>query len=634
MQRWRRNILQVAFQEMAHLGTVNNLLTAIGGAPHFLRPNFPQPSHYFPMPSAEGGQIEYLPFTLQPFSEEALRRFIRIERPEGVSEFGLIAPEPVEYRGVGDLYRQIKEGFERIGPETLFEGKLIIGPTEQQDREAWSGSVNLFVVEDRQTAVEAIDWIIIEGEGTPEGGETSHYATFLNILNQLNQERVESPDFEPARPVVTDPLTRHHRNVPGGTLLTHPETLEVAELFNAVYGSLILMFMQYYSFNDDSPEQHHSLRQALFRLMRNAVGPLGEMLTKLPAGDNLPGQTAGPGFEFYTDLRIPGNRQNSWIIFLERLQDEARACDHLSQKDNAPPGLVEVRDLLNSVCTDLSQLLQTEEVPVEVVASALEIHFEGWFQCRLATNSDAHDEARGKFGWTFAVTGEIDLDRIIRLQNPVALRSHAPEIGVTVRAVTIKGKPLPDHPLVGAKVDLLDNPVFEGQNGAIATDMREPIVPFHLQIKGGGVTLQRKDNIELANPQEWRARRRPKRFVTESKEVEQITGVVDRHQYRLLRQAKLKADLAETDDPQAREALIERIEELEERGIAERSLGFQLFYEFDLRHEPLVEDRDNLLDGTIDTTEPWFINFWMGGWDADVLCGFMKGTLSLPFRSK
>ena len=28
--------------------------------------------------------------------------------------------------------------------------------------------------------------------------------------------------------------------------------------------------------------------------------------------------------------------------------------------------------------------------------------------------------------------------------------------------------------------------------------------------------------------------------------------------------------------------------------------------------------------------KPWVANFWLGGWDADALCGFCKGNLLLP----
>jgi hypothetical protein len=46
--RWRTIVLGVAIEEMAHLALVNNLLVALGGAPHFDRPNLPVPAGYHP----------------------------------------------------------------------------------------------------------------------------------------------------------------------------------------------------------------------------------------------------------------------------------------------------------------------------------------------------------------------------------------------------------------------------------------------------------------------------------------------------------------------------------------------------------------------------------------------------------
>ena len=77
---WERHVLRVAREEMAHLGTVSNLLTAIGGAPQFRRPNFPQQARYFPEPL--GDDVQHVEFTLEPFSISALDRFIRFEIPE------------------------------------------------------------------------------------------------------------------------------------------------------------------------------------------------------------------------------------------------------------------------------------------------------------------------------------------------------------------------------------------------------------------------------------------------------------------------------------------------------------------------------------------------------------------------
>jgi hypothetical protein len=56
--RWRKQIFHVAVQEMLHLSLVQNLLSAIGGAPHLSRPNFPQPATHYPA----GVHLALLPF--------------------------------------------------------------------------------------------------------------------------------------------------------------------------------------------------------------------------------------------------------------------------------------------------------------------------------------------------------------------------------------------------------------------------------------------------------------------------------------------------------------------------------------------------------------------------------------------
>src|SRR5215475_7851601 len=46
--RWRRTIAHVATEEMLHLALVQNLLSAIGSAPHLARPNLPAPARHYP----------------------------------------------------------------------------------------------------------------------------------------------------------------------------------------------------------------------------------------------------------------------------------------------------------------------------------------------------------------------------------------------------------------------------------------------------------------------------------------------------------------------------------------------------------------------------------------------------------
>jgi Ferritin-like len=75
VDRWRATLHSIAVEEMLHLALVANLSTAIGAAPTFGRPNFPQRSGYFPSP---------IQLDLQPFGEQALQHFLYLERPEGM----------------------------------------------------------------------------------------------------------------------------------------------------------------------------------------------------------------------------------------------------------------------------------------------------------------------------------------------------------------------------------------------------------------------------------------------------------------------------------------------------------------------------------------------------------------------
>ena len=46
VSRWRQAVAHVATDEMLHLALVQNVLSAIGAAPHLTRPNLPAPAHH------------------------------------------------------------------------------------------------------------------------------------------------------------------------------------------------------------------------------------------------------------------------------------------------------------------------------------------------------------------------------------------------------------------------------------------------------------------------------------------------------------------------------------------------------------------------------------------------------------
>jgi len=164
--KWERVISDVATQEMLHLSLVNNMLTAIGAAPYFGRPNFPHPSNYFP-PSIQ--------LVLLPFGEEALRQFLYLERPDGMAIEGVpgweaigalpeketgtgIVPEQQYFSTIGNLYRGIEQGFSTL-VKKYGEKRVFIGGKEAQATSEYFGWPELIPVTDLQSATKAVEAI-------------------------------------------------------------------------------------------------------------------------------------------------------------------------------------------------------------------------------------------------------------------------------------------------------------------------------------------------------------------------------------------------------------------------------------------------------------------------------------------
>jgi subtilisin family serine protease len=264
----------------------------------------------------------------------------------------------------------------------------------------------------------------------------------------------------------------------------------------------------------------------------------------------------------------------------------------------------------------------------------LTIEFEGWFQCRLATDPDPYNHPTGVSGWTFSFGDEPDFDRVIRFHNPQAPRLHGPPVGVRVVRVLDDGVVAPAHPLEAGKVHLLGNAVFEGRNGVIAASAEEPVVPFEILIRTSSVALQRADPVNLANPVDL-ARRQPNAFEQNSMRAADGTGIFDYGAYRRQRRTNLQTALDAETDPLRRLVLEQRIAQLDEsegvRGdIRNASLGFLVEYAHTLTGPATVNDPGNVLGGNVGTTVPWSIAYWMGAWDADALCGFVRGQLTVP----
>ncbi|MGY1706519.1 hypothetical protein ACI79C_18280 [Geodermatophilus sp. SYSU D00697] len=262
----------------------------------------------------------------------------------------------------------------------------------------------------------------------------------------------------------------------------------------------------------------------------------------------------------------------------------------------------------------------------------IDLVFHGWFQCRLATDPDPYDEPRGVSGYVHAYAGEPDLDRVLRMRTPPFVRAYGPSVGVTVEQVWERGRRQPGHPLEGAVVDLLDGPRFEGRNGAIADDGFEPIWPFALRVTQGPFALTRR--AVAADPDEPFAGLfggGPERAPLDIREA---TGIGDLASLWRDRVSRLRTDVGTAAEPE-RTAIEERLEFLERNlaalgGGASRFFGARVRYAVALTSAPVLEDPDRWLAPSVDPTSAWSVEFWLGGWDADVLCGFCRGQLRLP----
>jgi hypothetical protein len=305
-------------------------------------------------------------------------------------------------------------------------------------------------------------------------------------------------------------------------------------------------------------------------------------------------------------------------------------------------------------------------------ARLLEVLFDGYFHCRIATDPDPTIEVRGASGYTMALPGERELDQVIRLQSDEVagcLREPAAglgiRVGVTVKDVRFDGVPYEraQDALKGVPVRLLgrtklvDGPSFQSRNNIVGSDdtMAMVVEPFELFIGSlqrmpGEPYIHAVDVLDLADEDKeaWQfdrpdayARRFPVSFTQNDDEVKAAIHVVDQHGYFWDRRRFLERQIAQWEkekecsafsEKSTIEASIEaarsRIHQIEFWGErVSNKLGFKVGWKHGINKPVAAEG----LFGEADLKGPWTVSYWFGGWDGDLLVGFMRGTLSFPF---
>lgn len=378
VRRWRKQISHVAVQEMLHLALVQNLLSAIGAAPHVSRPNFPQPASHYPA----GVNL-----TLLPFGEAALRHFMFLERPEGMAlhdapglaaynraapamQPGDIAPHAQDFATVGHLYRSIEAGIEHLA-QKYGERWLFVGPPRAQATQRYFGWPELVAVTDVASARRAIGEILEQGEGPRGDWRNAHFGQFVEILDEFEQLREADRDFDPVRPVI--PLNvRPSERDPDVPLVTDPLAQRVMDLFNVCYEILLLALQRFFAHTEETDAQLRVLADSTYALMVQAIKPLGDLITALPAGPEYPGRTASPSFElFYESDYVLPHREAAWILLAERIDAAAAFCQPAGHDTatEVTAKLAEVRDALAGIARSLEPHLPARPAPAPAGAA-------------------------------------------------------------------------------------------------------------------------------------------------------------------------------------------------------------------------------------------------------------------------
>ncbi|MGI4959523.1 MAG: ferritin-like domain-containing protein, partial [Janthinobacterium lividum] len=250
LERWRKTIMDVAIEEMGHLVIVANLTVAVGGRPHFGRPNFPVAAGYFPSGVA---------VRLTPFNAETLKHFIFLERPQDVrgqdseafSQDGYereqaclgLMPSAQDYATIGHLYEAIRTNLIALERELGAQG-LFLGDAPSQVGRSVIDLEGVEPITDLAAGGRAIDIIVEQGEGSSADREISHYRSFLTIQRELEAALGDDPDFTPAWPVADSPVLRQPPEPEGKVFIDHPDAAALLDFACATYGLLLRCLVQ------------------------------------------------------------------------------------------------------------------------------------------------------------------------------------------------------------------------------------------------------------------------------------------------------------------------------------------------------------------------------------------------------
>lgn len=727
IREWKGAIIRVAREEMQHLAYVNNLLISVGGGPCFSRPNFPCTRRFYQTgPNDLGLQMSLEPFSLE--TVERFIRFETSEIEKALLAMDLVAiPDPNYYETLHELYTRIRAAFTdemlvdvdgQYDPKDEYEGVVDVGRRIQP---IVSDTIIVSTAKEAQTL---LDEIMQQGEGAPDSttDPRAHVNIFRGIRAALLAEMEEDNSFEPARRVVHNPLTRRHDDIPPtpeSAFTIIPKGVDdglphgLLQLFAGAYEVLLDWLQQLFGRRGSAQERRAIETLVFLPYMSEVIRPLSEILTLVPVKKGSP-HRLGATFEVTTNnFMLPSDKLTArrTVDALKGLEKQAGELVKLLRKYKLLPAadyLDEVRFTFRLFWQEFESRakwgwpldfgwpsrvsnytgprkeqdahdkefrLYSENPRIFmrppqgkeenwVPPPVLEIEFQGWFQCRLATDTDGAFVRRGVTGNAFAIGDEPDLDRVIRFQPDDAIkRSHCPPVGVGVTSARLiksalhapqSGIPVPK--LIGAAVNLLGNPKFEGRNHLVCED-GELVDPFALEIRTKqGLFLRRRAIGIPVNEMTPTQRRGTQRFPVSGAQV-RLNAMRDNLSH--MKDVESPQDfvrdriskLEEEYKKYAKQPLDEPAQSIQFRLKVLKKIGWQFpnvrwtrfFFDCEYFHTlsgkmatkltgvtPSFQIRKPLGDPEQDVDSKWLIQYHFGYYDTDALAAYTYGLLRIP----
>ncbi|WP_331766156.1 ferritin-like domain-containing protein [Embleya sp. NBC_00896] len=411
VRRWQEIILGIAKEEMGHLVTVQNLLTALGAPLNLDREDYPWGSAFYPFP-----------LTLRRLGLGSLATYICAESPadwsgdeaDEIRELATQSGDGTPVNRVGALYRRldaILADRDRI-PDTAFQERTL---PYQASWDEWgrgytrgergqdSGNVPdvrspkllILGVFSRDSARKALHDIGEQGEAFgvgpfgsfsmfPESQETSHFERFLSVYREMKELTGGDPS-QAVRPVADNPRTgmQLDQDEPDtaamtGTrtnVITHPVAALWGHLFNLRYRMLLVDLA--HAFRLTGPLDDGTTLTARGTLIHRAFAemynlravagklvalPLTEDGTDGTNGTN--GEHAGPPFEMPYTLDLPVHEYDRWLLQRDLVEASQLLVAQLRHSGAAPedPYLV--------------ALEQTDELALDLIQGILSTNRE------------------------------------------------------------------------------------------------------------------------------------------------------------------------------------------------------------------------------------------------------------------